>query len=187
MEDSSASTSLKPEARSEVSGSRADGVAHGVEDDPAARGGDEDAVGVPGAAWRARRGQGRGGGRHARRGREELAAVESELADQLERVDVVVVHVSVLLQGVTETRRAVCAGSPCLTSEVECLRSVQDMAGDVAWAPSIGVQDPSRSTLVSTADRIRCTWSPSAKEGRGSVPSAMASMRSAAWWVKPCS
>src|SRR5262245_27669878 len=67
------------------------------------------------------------------------------------------------------------------------LRTLQDRAADETREPSTGVQDPDRSALASTADRIRCTWSPSEKLGRGSAPSAMAVRKSTAWWVKPCS
>jgi outer membrane receptor protein involved in Fe transport len=43
------------------------------------------------------------------------------------------------------------------------------------------------AALVSTAASARWMARPSANDGSGSRPSAMASRRSTAWWVKPCS
>ena len=43
------------------------------------------------------------------------------------------------------------------------------------------------SELVSMAARTRWTWSPSANDGVGWLPSASAVTRSTTWWVKPCS
>src|SRR5262249_6678264 len=52
---------------------------------------------------------------------------------------------------------------------------------------STGVQRLSSAALRSTAASTRWTCRPSAKEGSGSVPSAIAVNRSAISWVKVCS
>ena len=41
--------------------------------------------------------------------------------------------------------------------------------------------------LRSTALSTRCTRRPSANDGSGCTPAAIASTKSFAWWVKPCS
>ena len=49
------------------------------------------------------------------------------------------------------------------------------------------IQAESFSELRSTASSTRCTLSPSAKVGCGSVPATMPSTRSLTWWENPCS
>src|SRR5690606_22450871 len=43
------------------------------------------------------------------------------------------------------------------------------------------------AALASTAARIRCTSSASAKDGVGCSPAPIAATRSATWWVNACS
>ena len=61
-------------------------------------------------------------------------------------------------------------------------------AWDEVGRAHVGISCQERvSELVSTAASTRCTCSPSANDGVGWVPSAIAVTRSTTWWVKPCS
>ena len=68
----------------------------------------------------------------------------------------------------------------------ECPSDVIGMDEPADQSP-VGVQALPASELRSTASSTRWTWSPSANEGRGWAPSAIAVTKSKTWCEKPCS